>query len=191
MSEHVYEFGDPVEVYHITESAWVLGRYVANDGLRTAPHWAVSDCLGRQHVGCFNSNQIRPLPKPARGWRLPEPGDVVRTHDGQSGPIVSVNWQDSRPINLGSGLVYYVPSCKPIRLRDDPSPPSKPEEPKAKPEPWVSFDKDEAQRLIGNLSVAADLSDQLESASADVSKLKQTLIAKLIDEVAVALGADR
>lgn len=126
MSEHVYEFGDPVE--YQTDGQWYRGTYIGDDGTGHNQHLILSVYpSGRPGIGYRGTGEVRPLPKPP-----------------------------------------------------------KPET----PEPWVSLDKDEAQRLIADLSAALSLIEWLERREpGSYRKPVLSAISKMINQVAIALGA--
>ncbi len=192
MGEHVYQFGDPVEV--LRTDKWVACKYVFNDGDTELPIAVLIDHPEGAYLHWTTPNKIRPLPKPTRGWRLPEPGDVVSVHGSDHQRMIRfVDWGRSDPILTDDDLWWYVSSCKPVRLHDAPSPPPAPVESKPEtPEPWVSFDKAEAQRLIADLGAASALIEWLERReSGSYRKSVQSVISRMINQVAIALGADR
>lgn len=78
MSEHKYEFGDPVEVK--LDQEWFQGVYLRPHSQNPCVRLAAFMVDGKYADEFFEPDRIRPRTvAPARtGWRLPERGDVVR-----------------------------------------------------------------------------------------------------------------
>lgn len=136
--ENKCEFRQPVEVF--TEEGWRPGvvEEVRDDPERPVYVW-YSRGNNTKHGYWFPCAGVRPDPDfalvskhtapPARtGWRLPEPGDVVRIvlRDTEL-RVASVNWALQCPIQTDDGERWYVQDCVPVRLHDAPAVAAKPE----------------------------------------------------------------
>lgn len=132
-SKAAYQFGDPVEV--LLPEGWREGFYVGFRSHSTddLPHLAVIRDAGSS-VGAIThstmGDRIRPRAvAPRSGWRLPEPGDVVRVLipgvNFEEGVVKA--WEDGRlnPVVVAfpnHGQARYSPTnLEPVRLHDAPA----------------------------------------------------------------------
>lgn len=154
--ENKYEFRQPVEVFR--DGQWVKGVVIGlteNDTYPTYVHAIHPDKSQRSYWQM--PDHIRPDPDfvlvskhtapPARtGWRLPEPGDVVRVHSSEKERKISaVDWTRGDPVQTEDGLWWFLSSCKLIRLHDAPAVAAEPETAKPAEEP----DDDDDEMPVG------------------------------------------
>lgn len=136
MAEHVYQFGDPVWV-EWDDREWE-GYYIRLDG--TGRHLVCHADNENGDWNCVGSDEVRPrlvAPTPT-GWRLPEPGDVVRVesegtleHHLHGAELAICDSTTIVTAKVADGVVKIIPPhYKLVRLHDAPSPPPAPVEPK-------------------------------------------------------------
>lgn len=194
-----YEFRQPVEVNvagewrkGVVESPTSTFKHEAN-GVVAFTMWIGKD--GGYGTGWCKPNEIRPDPDfalvpaatPRTGWRLPEPGDVVRVKDDAQvhdfwkgvdltlqplydGQEYSLSIPASRLGSPGSYAFFDASRLELVRLRDAPQPEPAPEPPASKPRSNKQDIIDNAKLEMAAVTLEQDGHDHIAAMLRDLKR---------------------
>lgn len=194
MSETTYKFGDPVWVQ--VNGKTRPGFYVRLSRAEQGCHAIAYQLDDGADYNIFKSYDIdpRPIPPAPTGWRLPEPGDVVRVKvglrcDSFEAEVACVD--DRNPFRLGlkgwynEKPAFALSEVQCARLRDAPEPPVA--EAAAPEEPGEQQGLD-ALEWSNSLRLAYDLLDKADAPMGQKhAELLRDAAKLLMEDVAIAL----